>query len=476
MAARIRRDAWKLPIWDPTLLWYARAVRDMRNRISSDPRSWGYQAAIHDFVPGSTPHTPPLPPQTERTRFWRQCQHFCWFFLPWHRMYLLHFERIVAETIVQLGGPEGWALPYWNYSDTTNPDARRLPHAFRELTMPDGSDNPLRIDERDAGNDGAFVGEPADVDVCPALRKRRFVSQGVGGDPGFGGSQSGFNHGRGFSMIPGEVERVPHGSMHGAVGGFMGGFDTAGLDPLFWLHHANIDRLWEVWRRRDPANTDPIQPLWLTGVTFPFHDRTGQVVTHTSSQFVDLLAPLLDYEYEDVSNPCLDFEAIAVEGAVAERQPEMVGATYQPVQLGADQTTTEVALSQPSGPMLETPGAAPEVFLNIENIIGSGKPVSYAVYVNVPEGDDPEAHPELFAGILPMFGLTEASQRDAEHAGSGLQYTLDITAVVRRLEAQDAWDPRTVRVSFVPRRAARALLEETPGRTIQVGRVSVYVG
>jgi tyrosinase len=391
-------------------------------------------------------------------------------------MYLLHFERTVAAAIVQLGGPPEWALPYWNYSDQTNPNARRIPAAFRERTMPDGSPNALRVEQRDAGNDGMPVGEPEDVDVCGALRKRRFVAQGVGGDPGFGGSQSSFNHGRGFSTIAGEVERVPHGSMHVAVGGFMAGFDTAGLDPLFWLHHANIDRLWEVWRRRDPANVDPTQPLWLTGVRFPFHDFNGQVVTHTSSQFVNLADPLLEYKYEDVSNPCLELESVPTEPSVTERRPEMVGATFQPIRLSEAPTVAEVEMSQPSGPVLEAAGATPEVYLNIENITGAGKPVSYAVYLNVPEGDEPEQHPELFAGILPMFGLSEASQADADHPGSGLHYTLDITPVVRRLEERQAWDPQTVRVSFVPRRAARAVLQETPGRTIQVGRVSVYVG
>jgi tyrosinase len=27
----------------------------------------------------------------------------------------------------------------------------------------------------------------------------------------------------------------------------MSGFNTAARDPIFWLHHANIDRLWEAW-------------------------------------------------------------------------------------------------------------------------------------------------------------------------------------------------------------------------------------
>ena len=478
MAIRTRRDAWKLPTWDSTFLWYAHAVREMQTRPITDSSSWAYQAAIHDFL-ANTPHTPPLPPQLERTTFWRQCQHFCWFFLPWHRMYLLHFERSVAKTVLDLGGPADWALPYWNYSDATNLNARRIPPAFRELQTPDGMPNPLRIDERDFGNDGEPVGELEDVDVCTALRKRRFVSQGFGGDPGFGGSQSGFNHGQGFGMIAGELERVPHGSIHVAVGGHMSGFDTAGLDPLFWLHHANIDRLWEVWRRRDSANADPTQPLWLTGVPFAFHDQNGQEVAHTSSQVVDLTAPLLDYEYEDVSNPCTGLEAPHLEVDVPDRRPEMVGATHDPVALGTGPSVTQVSMVPPSGPMLETleaAGAAPEVYLNVENITGTSKPVSYGVYLNVPEGEQPERHTELFAGVLPMFGLAEASQRDADHAGSGLHYTLDITELVRRLEAQGGWNPENVRVTFVPRRAGAQPGLEAPAQPIQVGRVSVYVG
>ena len=43
------------------------------------------------------------------------CQHQGWFFLPWHRMYLYFFERIVRAAVVEAGGPADFALPYWNY-------------------------------------------------------------------------------------------------------------------------------------------------------------------------------------------------------------------------------------------------------------------------------------------------------------------------------------------------------------------------
>jgi len=478
MALRIRKDAWKLPPWDPAFEWYAKAVGAMQARPISDPRSWRYQAAIHDYVAAADPAPGPLPPAAHQQRYWRQCQHFCWFFLPWHRMYLFHFERIVAATIVELGGPADWALPYWNYSDDTNPNARVIPAAFRDATLPDGTPNPLRIDERDFGNDGSPVGDPSDTDVCTALRKTRFESAGQFGDPGLGGGESGFNHGRGFATIAGELERVPHGSMHVAVGGFMGAFNTAGLDPLFWLHHANIDRLWQVWRERDTANSDPAKPLWLTGVRFHFHDHAGQPVSHVSEEVVDTRAVPWEYAYDDTSNPCLEVERVrtTAERLVTERRPEMVAATTH-VELGERPAVAELAMAPPSGPartLAESRGTAPNVYLNLENITGVGQ-VSYGVYLNVPEGETAEQHPELFAGVLPMFGVEEASQSDTGHGGSGLHYTLDVTDLVRQLQEQGAWSPGTVRVSFVPRLRGRETARESRRPNLEVGRISIYM-
>ena len=38
----------------------------------------------------------------------------------------------------------------------------------------------------------------------------------------------------------------------------MADFSTVGGDPLFYLHHANLDRIWESWNRLGNSNpTDP---------------------------------------------------------------------------------------------------------------------------------------------------------------------------------------------------------------------------
>jgi len=51
-----------------------------------------------------------------------------------------------------------------------------------------------------------------------------------------------------------------HGSVHIWVGGLMSDPSTAAADPIFWMHHANLDRLWWVWHTT-PANSGINPPL-----------------------------------------------------------------------------------------------------------------------------------------------------------------------------------------------------------------------
>ena len=481
MAVRIRKNVATLVNahgeWHPDLLWYARGIAEMQKRPIADPTSWRYQAAIHDYVRDFDPLADPadiMPSAAEQKKFWGQCQHFSWFFLSWHRMYLYHFEQIVGAAIKKLNGPD-WALPYWNYSDENNPDARRIPIAFRTPTTPDGAPNPLMVDSRNPGcNSGQIIADQFDSDISEALVEAKYVAQGTGGSPGFGGPQTGFNHGGGNGM--GKVEQTPHGSMHMAVGGFMGAFNTAGLDPLFWLHHCNIDRLWTVWTRRDASHKDPAQALWRKGVRFAFRDASGNIVEHTSMQVIDTTKTPLMYEYDDVSDP-LGGVPEAMEVGVAEQPiPEMVGATEEPIVV-AGRSEARLSVVPPSGPGLESLTAGPEeIYLNIENVTGAGAVTAYDVYLNVPAGERAEDHPELRIGRMPLFGLAEASRPESSHAGNGLKYAFRIGNVVRRLQSERAWNANDVRVSFVPRQPAvmpEGVADAAP-QPITVGRISMY--
>src|SRR5204863_182034 len=49
--------------------------------------------------------TSPLPVSGNQNLYWNQCQHQSWFFLPWHRGYLMALEAQLRKDIVSLGGP-----------------------------------------------------------------------------------------------------------------------------------------------------------------------------------------------------------------------------------------------------------------------------------------------------------------------------------------------------------------------------------
>ncbi len=127
----VRVDVWTLPAADPILTAYADAVAAMKAKPATDPTSWAYQAAIH-----GTYAAHPL-------AGWNQCRHGSWWFVAWHRMFLYFFERIVRAQVIANGGPNTWALPYWNYDGGSGHNA--LPKAFRNPTLPAARPTPSTL-------------------------------------------------------------------------------------------------------------------------------------------------------------------------------------------------------------------------------------------------------------------------------------------------------------------------------------------
>jgi tyrosinase len=163
-----RQEVWKLEQqqhWHPVTEAYARAIATMKARAPNDPTGWGYQAAVHAVAAGA-----------RGDKFRDQCQHASWFFLPWHRMYLYWFERIVRATIAsdpKVGDDvkKSWALPYWDYEQ--NPT---LPPAFREPTHANAP-NPLYVRERSTAINRGGSLPPQVVSAADALQKQRFAAR-----------------------------------------------------------------------------------------------------------------------------------------------------------------------------------------------------------------------------------------------------------------------------------------------------------
>lgn len=488
--AHLRRNLWGLAAWDPIILWYARAIAEMQKRPISAPGSWRWQAAIHGFHDGLIEPGDALPNDADIEDYWNQCQHGSWYFLPWHRGYLAAFEAIVRAAVVGLGGPQDWALPYW---DCSKPEWQRLRPEFCVPKLPDGQENNLFVVQRRKDFETGDIGiDPRGVALDRILIEPRFGGSSSGGSTGLGGPETDFFHGPGAS---GALEGGIHNYIHGRVGGsggFMSSFEEAGLDPLFWLHHCNIDRLWEVWRGRDRAHVDPTEARWRTGPRtkkFKVHGSDGKVWTFTSQQMVDTKAPSLNYEYEDVTDPLAGIARPPhlKPFAVAPRKPagklamigkrktgvRILGASTPGVKLGSGRRSATVAIQRPkkAGRLKGLTGGSMDlgpdrILLNLENITGTDRGQAYRVYVNLPDDGDPDTDERHYVGMMSLFGIDTASASNGPHAGNGLSYVFDIT----RLAAERPGGTRKadeITIDFVSDD------QDVSAEAAQVGRISI---
>ena len=140
-------------------------------------------------------------------------QHGTQRFLPWHRIYL-----IILEHELQAIHPDV-TIPYWDWTKQTE---QAFPSWLAGVTPTVPMPPPL-----------------APITVTRAPGSQSWLSTIASNVPGIEGIGD-------FPTFTSSLEGV-HGGVHVWVGGTMSAIPTAPADPIFWMHHANIDRLWWEW-------------------------------------------------------------------------------------------------------------------------------------------------------------------------------------------------------------------------------------
>jgi Common central domain of tyrosinase/Kelch motif len=276
---------------------YAKAIEIMKTLPDYDTHSWtwwwnthwikGPPAFLWDYSrKKKTEVIAALPKefQADAEAVWDGCQahpynpsnpeqYQQWYFLPWHRLMLYEFEGVIREVLHD----EDFTLPYWN-PVTGNVADLVVPAVFRDPggTLYNGTRWPWvnggeRID--------MLYKDWINLD---ALNETIYIDSPTG--------NTGFNP---------RLDLNPHFLTHLALGGDMADFATVGGDPMFYLHHANMDRLWESWNRL-PGRTNPTDPKYLNR-TFAYGDRSGKRVDLPVSAG-DRTAQL-GYEYDSYEKP-----------------------------------------------------------------------------------------------------------------------------------------------------------------------------
>lgn len=447
LVVRTRRDIYSLDPAGPEIAAFRRGVAAMKARPSEDSTSWSFQAAIHGTY-AEPPHAT-----------WNQCQHGSFFFLSWHRMYLHFFERILRKA----SEDPSFALPYWNYGV---PSQRAIPLVLRE---PQGAANPLFVAERNAGvNEGFLVPDSATRHAQSFLFTN--FSSPSGSNMSFGGqTTSGPVH---FDVPHGQLERQPHDQIHVLIGGSTGWMadpNTAAQDPVFWLHHSNIDRLWKRWLDQGGGRSNPLDNAsWATS-KFTFFDENGSQAVLTGADIVDTEGQL-GYRYDDDPPPTVPTPVIPLVHAApgSPAAPHRLAAGPEPrIELSDKPTRVRVSLPEPARVEINRVAAAVEtkvaLVLSVEGIEFDKIPgVVYEVYANLPEGALPDSQGPHYVGNLAFFGLGGHGGAHAAHAPQapeGRSHRFAFTNVVRSLKQKGAWNDESLQVTFVERG-----LEPPPGK------------
>jgi tyrosinase len=436
---------------------YAGAVgkmMDLANTQAGNPLSWLFQWYTHGV---NQPWQQPISTsfkQAEISRIypnagdpnralaqtmWDTCTHYGqpeMYFLPWHRMYVYFFEQIIRS----ISGEAQFTLPYWDY---TNQARHALPPEF---TMP--NDPVFKSLFRSQRKAGVNNGQPIDAGRAPFLNLNdmkfaTYLPSGAGG----------------FCM---NLDSNLHGNVHVNVGAQPPASDlgmtfvpTAANDPIFWVHHCNIDRIWASWNKAGGANPND---QTFKGTTYTFADASGKATQRTVGSVLD--TQQLNYIYDSYLPRPSGSQPFPPSGkplatALSLHADTTTTTTSGPVQLGPN--TATIALAPRNVPGL---GAATnfstqlsaaletrQLYVVLNNVQVRQEPgVTYAVYLDVPNGATPAPDDPGYVGTLNFFSLHGGDH--ADHAG-GASVAFPATDALKTLRQQGRAQPQPT-VTLVP--------------------------
>ena len=78
----------------------------------------------------------------------------------------------------------------------------------------------------------------------------------------------------------------------------MGDVPTAGFDPIFWMHHSNIDRIYQQWTNSKNGTLITEQMLDNPAWGYIFFNGNGEKIEYTMGEVREVLYSL-DYDYDD---------------------------------------------------------------------------------------------------------------------------------------------------------------------------------
>lgn len=362
--------------------------------------------------------------------------HGSWWFLPWHRCYLYFVERMLAK----VANDPNLRLPYWDWS-TQSPTTQTFPPIFA-TAQSSLYDNLRKVKPGDPIPQ-SYVGPKA---MSLVLNAATFAL--------FGGVNPTTN-----GAGPGKLETIPHNNVHTWTGtsdaapnwsSDMGVLATAARDPVFFAHHANVDRMWPSWMAIDSSHTNPTDQEWLNH-SWTFYDENG---VWTSIKVSDVVDPQnLGYVYDSLASTTSSTLGVK-KSLAATPSPTPAPQTFfansvlhrlkdapvtHHISLLASHKKSFQALSQ-NGPQ--------QYLLIIENVvISADTSVAAKVYVNYPKATaSTTTEISNFVGLISSVAKVRKGTSHHGHHHGGVRFTFVIDAELAARIVQD----NAIRVTLVP--------------------------
>ena len=454
----VRSDAYS-PAGIAMLAKYATGVAKMRLTAETDATSWMFQWYTHAVRPDrgiaaelARVFPAPSPKKALAQDMWNTCQAHGFsvtppqkeeYFLPWHRMFVYFFERIVRKACAD----PTFSLPYWNYS-APGANHGRIPPAFR------AAGTLFEAKRRPWVNTGQPIDRISAINPAP----NGTLNLSVLSEPSYnpGPARRGFCETLDFGL---------HGNVHVEVGGptNMGSVPWAAEDPVFWMHHCNIDRLWASWNRNGGNN--PVDAAFKNQ-KFIFADENGNKVSMAIGDVLSI-SPL-HYSYDRLEPAPAGFHPTAA-GAAPASAPSP---THRLVSLNATGAESKSAVklvdNKPENyfsARIKNLPSARRMYLSLSGLSAKAQPgVIYGVYLNLPTNAAATGRDSYRVGHLSFF---DAGGHEG-HAGgsSSKKQVFDITDVARYVTKGGVKIEEPV-VSLIPLGAPEA------GAEAVVGEISI---
>jgi len=341
--------------------------------------------------------------------------HWSWYFLPWHRAYLFFIERVLANiltTVFSLDGSK-FALPYWDWIshkeipntaeraqkglasplfgyDLTQEDMVSADNlGFDNLALWDGYRGPTILKPQMSAANEVSPESKEHIEETISFMEPEYIATMLKlSFEDFAGKPT-TSQADGMGLL----EHNPHNNGHDWVGARfgsnrdMGTLRYAALDPMFSMHHANIDRIWSLYRKPQP---DPKTSPWGKQ-NYTFLDITGLPVSVTVRDIVESMTTVqyLPPTAQMPQNKIFLAALPAISSEPAQEQKETI--IQKPQTLTAKPMTMQ-AESKPSTKRLMDAGMAPsESSVSILEImtgpIAVTEKFTIRVFVNKPDAD-----------------------------------------------------------------------------------------